>query len=391
MNILCLTYRFPYPPITGDRHRAIRHIKMLSKRHNVSLITFYQSENELKNIKEVKRYCDKIFTLKLSTSRSWLNLFKGIYRSEPFNALYFKSKKMERLIKDVLRNYYFDIVYVGSIRMAGYFLNTDGVTKIVDFGDCVTLHFKRKIKHEGLLFSILSKEELRRVTKYEVLVHGNYNWGVVSSQVDKMAFPKNEKIDVVPTFYDFNENEGIKEDYQPCSIIFSGNVGYYSDEIAILYFAREIFPLIQKEVPDARFYIVGANPSYKVKRLADDNDHITVTGYVDNIQEYIKKACVSVAPMRVGAGILCKIVEAMSLGVPVVTTTIGNGGIQGVNGREILIADSPQDFAKKVIHLFNDPMFREKIVYNAREFVRKRFSEDAVLEKMEETLKKAIG
>jgi UDP-N-acetylglucosamine 2-epimerase len=212
----------------------------------------------------------------------------------------------------------------------------------------------------------------------------------MTSPVDRDATADPTNIGVIPVSLDLNQDDINSVEKMPNSIVFSGNVGYYSDKIAILYFCEEIFPIIKEKIPEVKLHILGRNPSTKIKKLADRDKNILITGFVKNLHGYLRKACVSIAPMKVGSGTLIKILEAMDLGVPVVTTTVGNGGIGATNGKDVIIADTPVEFAQKTIELLENKMLRDKIARNAKKFLQVNFSEEIVLKKTEKIYQEAI-
>jgi len=390
MKILFPIYRFPYPPITGDRHRGYRQIKMLSKRHSITLVAFYQSKKELAYLPELEKYCEKIYTVKFHPLLSFLKLFKGVLTRTPFNVIYFYSRKMQRVLDKLIKTGEYDVVQAASLRMAKYFFKSNSIARVIDFGDCAALHFKRRLNYKRSLSDILYQIEKQRLERFEAMSADTFHQSYMTSPIDRDASARPEKINVIPVSLDLNGKHLNSVEKMPYSIVFSGNVGYYSDEIAILYFCKEIFPKIKEKIPQVKFHILGRNPTPNIKELAQNDNHIIVTGYVDDLHGYLKKANVAVAPMKVGSGTLIKILEAMDLGVPVISTTLGNGGIGAVDGKSIMLADTADEFAEKTIQLLTDETRRTQIAQDAKQFLYDNFSEDVVLKKTEKLYQEAI-
>jgi glycosyltransferase involved in cell wall biosynthesis len=149
---------------------------------------------------------------------------------------------------------------------------------------------------------------------------------------------------------------------------------YFANVEAVLYFAREILPHISNVLPDVKFYVVGSNPADELYALAKGNPNIVVTGYVDQVQQYMAKAAVFVAPMRIARGVQNKILEAMAMGVPVVTSSLGHEGIAAVPGKDIFVEDEAVNFAERVIDLMKDDGLRSATSGNARRVVEQSYN-----------------
>jgi glycosyltransferase involved in cell wall biosynthesis len=162
----------------------------------------------------------------------------------------------------------------------------------------------------------------------------------------------------------------------PNSMVFVGGFQHEPNVDAMLYFCGEVMPLIKKQIPNARLSIVGSNPPAAIQALASES--IDVTGYVPDTTPYLEKSSVSIAPLRYGAGMKGKIGEAMSHGLPVVTTSVGAEGFGMTPGEHILVGDSAAEFAEHVIRLMQDQTLHERIRLAGWEFIRSRYSVDAV-------------
>lgn len=168
-------------------------------------------------------------------------------------------------------------------------------------------------------------------------------------------------------------------------ILFIGGFFHLPNVDAVVYFVKEIFPLVKQRMPDVRFYIVGSNPPKEVLSL--QSDAVMVTGYVEDVAPYFENCKVFVAPLRYGAGVKGKILLSMSYGMPVVTTSIGSEGIGLVDGQNVLVADDPQEFAQKVILLCNEEELWSKLSRNSLEHIRRCFSYEMAREQFKELMK----
>lgn len=172
---------------------------------------------------------------------------------------------------------------------------------------------------------------------------------------------------------------------EPNTLLFAGAMHRDVNIESVLYFHEKIWPVIRREIPDARFYIVGNKPDQRVKALAKKDKDVVVTGFVEKLEPYYLKASVFVSPLFIGGGIIAKNLQAMALSLPVVTTSIGNEGIEAVPEKDILIADDPNTFAEKVLLLLKDSQKWEEIAQNGKRFVLKNFGLESVVKKIEDS------
>jgi glycosyltransferase involved in cell wall biosynthesis len=159
---------------------------------------------------------------------------------------------------------------------------------------------------------------------------------------------------------------------------------------AVQYFYENILPIIKLKIPEVKFYVVGNNPPQIIKELSEKDQNIIVTGFVEDIKAYYLKASVFVAPLFVGGGVIVKILDAMASGLPVVTTSVGNEGIEAVPGRDIEIADEPKVFAKKILLLLQKPDIHSQISNNGQAFVYEKYGWSKIVRGIEDDYKKII-
>jgi len=393
MKILFITPRFPYPPNRGDRLRYYNFAKVLSKHHELHLAAFIQSKDEINNTDKISGIFGRIGTVLLKPWESYRNMLLGLFSGLPLQVSYFRSKKMHYRIEKMMSEEKYDAVYVFHLRMAPYGINLKGLFKILDLTDAVSLFLLRMANHKRALFKQILLRESKNIRKYEDKIMKLFDECWIISDADKQALGINgggSNIYVVPNGIDA---EYFKPGSMPAdkgaNIIFVGYMGQES-LATIIYFLKEIFPAVRREIPSVKFYIVGADPPKEIINLAKD-ESIIVTGYVDDLRPYYDRAAVLAAPMRFVAGVQNKILEAMAMEVPVVTSSYGNEGIDAAHGEQIFVEDDPRKFALRVIELLKDKELGKKIGRNAGKFVREKFSWNNVVERMDSIAKKVEG
>ena len=366
MNILFLTSRFPFPPIGADKLRVFKLLEILSKKHSVTLLSFTDRKFKDSEKNEYKKYFSRIEIIHLPLYVSYLKCLAGLFGKLPLQVYYYRSGRMKRLVKKEIKN--FDLIFVHLIRMAEYVKDFKGIPKILDLEDALSMNYARSIKFQKGLIYLRNKIEKERVLKYETRVLERFDKNIMVSEIDKNYLGKYSNIDnveIVPVgkdieYFSFNENS-----FDNNNIVFMGNMRTYPNNDAVKYFCNSIFPIVLKRYPNVKFYIVGANTTKEVFALGKRRN-VVVTGEVDDVREHIKKAVVSVCPLRTGAGVQNKILESMALGTPVVTSTIGLEGINAIPDEEILVTDDKNEFAGKIMSLMENSDLRKRIAIKGR-------------------------
>lgn len=395
MKILIITPRIPYPPYRGDKLKIYNISKVLVKNNDVHLFTFYRNQNDFKDIDALKKLGLKLITVKLSIIDSIINLFRAFFKKIPFQVAWYYSRKAEQKINALLKDGNYDLVYYHLIRTAQYLPNYKANTKqlnVIDLTDAVSLYLSRMFeKEKNFIKKIFIKSELNRVTEYEKIIE-NFDMIFICSEKDKkFLLEKNitKEINILPNGLDISYFSSECGEFDRNRIIFTGNMPYYANSDAVIYFIKEIFPFILKKNSLAKFYIVGQKPPLKIKKLASEN--VIVTGFVEDIKSEYLKSAVNVAPMRFGAGTLNKIIESLALGVPIVASSIAVGGLPKELSKYILVADNPAEFAEKVLYVLDNKEVRETVMNEAKNVVRNFLSWEVIVGNFEKTVKNKLA
>ena len=357
MKILIITTRVPYPPYKGDKLKIFNIARQLAKKNSVTIVTFLRNRNQIKDVEELKKHNIKVIYEKISLLESCFNIIEAIFREIPFQVAWYKSKKMHKKIKDLITKGNYDVAYFHLIRSAQYLVNNNGnsVLQVVDFTDAVSLYLDRFTKIErNPIKKILLGIEKKRVEKYEKIAE-RFNIVFICSEVDREYLLNrsiNANIKILRNGVDVDNFKIENVQKEKNRIIFTGNMPYYANYDAAIYFVKDIFPKVLKQIPDAKFFIVGQNPPRQIKAMSSEN--VIVTGYVDDLRKEYLKSCVNVAPMRFGAGTLNKILEAIVLRVPIVATSVAVEGLPKDIKQSILVAKDSNDFADKLIRLLKN-------------------------------------
>jgi glycosyltransferase involved in cell wall biosynthesis len=203
------------------------------------------------------------------------------------------------------------------------------------------------------------------------------------SEIDQQMLQKANprlRINVIPNGVDIQNYKPLPTENLPSALLFIGNMGYPPCADAALYLCNEILPHVRRRMSGVEVWIVGRNPRAEVIELNGDGVH--VTGRVDDVVPYYQKSAICVVPLRAGGGTRLKILEAMALGRPVVSTTIGCEGLDVVDNEHLMVADTPEQFAEKIERLLTDRQLFERISANGRKLVETRYDWDRIAEQL---------
>lgn len=403
MKILFLSLRCPYPPHRGDRIRTYNFIKQLSKQHAVTLVYFAESETDIESAKHLKPFCERVEWVRFRRSFAFLNTGVHCLSRCPLQLHYWYAPQMQRKINDILAHEQFELIHAHLFRMGQYVAAVEGPAKVLDLCDSLALNLSRraelesnpwlaKIKLDCTPKRFLVKLEEKRVRRYEVDIMKSFDSGTVVARFDRDYLLKQDNrldLSIVPMGVDleyFQPNAAVAS--APV-LLFTGTMNYFPNADAVIYFCSEIFPHIRERHSEATFYVVGNHPSEAVKRL-EAHDGVIVTGYVPDVRPYFEKASVFVAPLRAGSGIQTKNLEAMAMQVPVVTTSVGAMGLEADAGKELLVADTPVDFAEHVNQLLDSERLRASLAQTARSRIEDSYSWEAIGDRLKDVYTQAV-
>lgn len=405
MNILILSPEPPYPPVSGGRLRVFNVMKELARNNNVFLITFVDKEEELKYRPELLDYCKDVallsrnhtvFTKINSRLQALLNKKKTIMLSR------FYSPVFQQKINEFMAKYDIDIVQLEHSYIDVYEIPVYTGRKPAKVLVQHNLEYKLIEQQAGARWpgtSLRRKIEgyidLGRFKEFEINAMKRAGLCVMMSNDDRNQLAELvpevlSKTIVVPNGVDVEYFQYYSGPRDECTLVFSGFMGHFPNEDGILWFFHKVFPYIKKQYPRIKVFVVGRGPSKRIRNLENKYSQVTVTGFVDDVREYLNRGTVFICPLRMGSGTRLKILEAMSAGIPVVTTSIGCEGLQVEDGQHLLIADSEEGFATKVNQLLEDGSFRTKLSKTARSLVEDRYSWPSIVAEYEKELQQLV-
>ena len=371
-KLLIVTSRVPWPLDKGDKLRAFHQIKAMSRVAEVYLFC----TNDLSEIEgaesELKKYCKEVRIVPLPKLRIVWNLFLALFQRIPFQVAYFYNRSVQRAFDDFANRINADTVYCQLIRTA-LIAKKRHEYKVVDYMDTFSKGIERRLKKSSGIKNLLLRMEHSRLIQFERDVFSWFDERLIISEQDRNLIPHSEKSDikVIPNGVDlefFRPQERIKE----FEILFSGNMNYPPNIEAAEFLCSKIIPLLSESGHRVKVLISGTTPASKVKALESPN--ITVSGWVNDIRENYARSRVLVAPMQSSIGLQNKLLEAMAMGIPCVTSTLANNALGAKAGEEILTADTPEEYVAHIIKLLSEENEYQKFSNSGLNFVRSNFS-----------------
>ena len=397
MKILLLTQVLPYPPDSGPKVKTWNVIKYLSMRHEVTLVSFVRGDQSA-DIEQLKKYCVEVYTtpMERGAARDLRALAESLLTNQPWILVRDRRKAMFALIERLSNETRFDFVHADQLNMAQYAERVSGVRRVLDAHNALWLLYKRLVEKLGLgAEKLIYSRDWRLLKRYEGRICREFDALLAVSEEDQAALEEAagplEHVVVTPITVDCDEVEVVRRDEDAGHILHIGTMFWAPNVDGILWFAREIYPLIQTNRPGVEFDVVGSRPPAEVQGLSSSDTSIHVTGYVIDPGEYLRKAAVMIVPLRAGGGMRVKILNAMAQGLPIVTTTLGCEGIAVEHGRDVLIADTPVEFAGAVLTLLNDPGMAQKLGENGRKLIEATYDYRSACRPMDEIFAEQVS
>lgn len=373
MKIFVLLSRFPYPLEKGDKLRAFHQIKELSKNNEVILCALSDEKVSQESITILSEFCSDIKVIRLRKWSVYFNLlFKLLFSDQSLQVAYFYNKKAQKIIDNLIQKHQPNHLYCQLIRVTEYVRNSN-IPKTLDYMDALARGMERRVEEAPFYLRWFLKTETKRLKRYEHFIFDDFDNTTIISEQDKNLIVniKNITTVVVPNGVDYHtyQQKDINKQYE---LIFTGNMAYPPNVDSAVYLANEIMPLVWKQKPDIKLVIVGAKPAPKVQKLKSNK--IIVTGWVDDISEYYAKSKVFVAPMQIGTGLQNKLLEAMAMQIPCITSNLANNALNAEPNKSVLIGENPNDYANHIVQLLDNKDLYQKIASNGFRFVKENYT-----------------
>jgi sugar transferase (PEP-CTERM/EpsH1 system associated) len=381
MKIAVVLTRIPFPLMKGDKLRAYYQIKELSKQHEVYLFCLNYKDEEKKAKEELLKYCKAVHIERLNIFSSLLRVCLSIFTFLPFQTAYYNSKRAKKNFKSFVEKNKIEICYFQFVRLAP-FAKKINTKKVLDFQDTLSMNMKRRADNSGLLEKILFTIEAKRLARYESKMFEVFDALTIITQADRelLQSPRKNEVYIIPN--------GVAETYftypqpkeKPFDVLFSGAMSYAPNIDAAEYLIKEIMPLVWEKKPNVKIVIAGGGSPSWLEKLA--NERIIMPGWVEDMKEYYSQTKLFIAPMRIGTGLQNKLLEAMAMNVPCITSSLANQALRAKDKEEILIANNAREYADYIIKMLDNKELSQNIAQAGKDYVFNEYSWQNSCEKL---------
>ena len=374
MKVLTLLSRIPWPLEKGDKLRAYHHIKLLSQEHEVILVCLTDSKPHPKAIENLSQFCQEIHFVKLSKLGIIWNLATSIFNDKPFQVNYFYQNQAQKKVDKIIEQHMPRHLFVQLIRTAEYTKKYHILSSTFDYMDAFSMGATRRIDKAIPGIKLLLTIEAKRLKKYENYIFNHFTHKTIISKTDRdlIQHPDKSEITILPNGVDFDLFKSDVSVQKKYDLVFTGNMSYPPNIKAAHFLAQKVIPLLVKQYPEIKLAIAGATPHHSVKRLASKN--IIVTGWMDEITDAYNQSKIFIAPMEIGTGMQNKILEAMAMNIPCISSKLASEAIGAVHENNILIGNTAEDYVELITRLISNPGLSQKLSKNALEFVKTNYS-----------------
>ena len=382
-KLVVIVSRFPYPLEKGDKLRAFYQIKELSKDFRISLIAISKQKVPTDSIEKLNKYCESINIIKISNWTIFWNLSLCIVNNKPFQVGYFYSFKGHLKIKQLLNHIEPNYIYCQLIRTSEYVKNYHKCPKTIDYMDALSMGIERRISKAPWYSKWLFKSEARRLRIYERSIFDYFETKTIISEQDKeyISHPQKSKIVCIANGIDssFFEEQNHTAEFD---LVFVGNLSYAPNIEAVDYIANQLLPKNIK----LTCLISGASARSSVQKTCNSNQQITLQGWVTDIRTTYCRGRIFIAPMMIGTGMQNKLLEAMALGVPCITTSLANNAIKAIHRESIYVANTAIEFQEAIEILTTNNELYQRIAQQGKEFVLKNYNWEKATSVLKETI-----
>lgn len=393
MNILVALSRFPWPLEKGDKLRAYYQLKGLAAKHTVHLVTLSDQKITASEL-EALNFCESIHVIRHGRLRQFGNLLRGISSAIPFQVHYFRSPGMKKKIAELISQKEINVVMVQLIRLGMSLPEISPIDNgpgwFLDYMDCFSIGMENRIPKSKWPVKSLVKLEARRLKLYEQKIASQFDeYSMISKRdAEGLGSTLQEFTHILPNGvgdHFFSIPKKIPE--KRYDLIFFGNMGYQPNVESAKYLVEEVLPALSKLGVSVKLCIAGARPAKSVQGYASKD--IEVTGFVEEIKEYVLASHLAIAPVIGGQGLQNKLIESMALGIPTLTTPYSHRAMGANEGKEIVVCENADAFAQQIKYLLENKKEALEIGRAGKEFVEKNYQWASMNDLLENILLRA--
>ena len=370
MNILYVCHRFPFPPKRGGKIRPFNIIRHLAASgHHVTVCSLARSATEAADGAGIAPYCSDFDLARVRESIQFARMIARLPLTTPSSMGYFYSPQLAQRVRERLAGQRWDLIFVHCSSVAQYVEHVRDVPKLLDFGDMDSQKWIEYAKHKPLPLAWGYRLEGAKMMAAEKRLARRFDVCTATTRPEWQTledYATGAATDWFPNGVDSDFFCPGDEPYDVDTISFIGRMDYYPNQECMNRFCDQVWPVLRARRANLKLLIVGADPSPAMRQLGK-RPGITVTGSVPDVRPYVRKSAAMVAPLAIARGTQNKILEAMAMGVPVVTSRVAAGGVDAEASAHLVVADSPHEQAAAIIKLLDSPAERHRLALAGRQ------------------------
>lgn len=402
MRLLWFSHIVPFPPRGGNRQRSFNLIRQASKSWEIFLVAFnlqgYGSKSRRDYADELRKYCEKVEVWELP--RPWRGVqwwaemsLSPLFRA-PYTCRAFWSAELAARWEQTFQDWGGALLHFDSPDLALFATGASNFRRVLNHHNCESAmaHRRARVEPNPIKRAYL-KSQVQKLARLEEELCHLFEVNVVVSELDGQTLQaRNPKahVHVVENGTDTNYFFPGRSEEEPRSLIFAGSLDWYPNLSGLHFFVREVWPRVRRQCPNVRLYLAGKNPSRSVFHWARNDPNVVVIADPDDIRPWLARAGVFICPILDGGGTRLKILDAMAMGKPVVSTPVGCEGLRVKHGENILVADTSDDFANEVLRVLQNEPLRQNLGAAGRSLVEKAYDWGIIGEQLEEAYRCAL-
>ena len=369
MNILYVCHRFPFPPKRGGKIRPFNMIRHLSASgHQVTVCSLARSPEEAEEGRGIAPYCAAFEMAQVSDPVQTLRMVARLPLAKPSSMGYFYSASLRQRVRRLLSAQQWDLIFVHCSSVAQYVEQVRDVPKILDFGDMDSQKWLEYANYKPFPLSLGYRLEGNKMLAAEKRLARLFDLCTATTRAEwetLEGYGTGVATDWFPNGVDAEFFCPSGEPYDTDTISFIGRMDYYPNQECMARFCEQIWPVLRSRRPNVKLLIIGADPSPEIRKLGD-LPGVTVTGSVPDVRPFVRQSAVMVAPLNIARGTQNKILEAMAMGVPVVTSRVAAGGVDAESVKHFLVADTCEEYSAAILRILDDPAERQRLAVAGR-------------------------
>ncbi len=370
MNILYLCHRFPFPPKRGGKIRPFNMIRHLSAAgHRVTVCSLVRAEDEGVEGQGIAPHCEAFEMARVHNPVQFLRMIVRLPLTTPSSMGYFYSPALRARVDALLSSRRWDLIFVHCSSVAQYVEHVQDIPKILDFGDMDSQKWLEYANYKPFPLSLGYQLEGYKMLAAEKRLARRFDICTATTRAEWETldgYGTGAATDWFPNGVDAEFFSPGEQPYDADTVSFIGRMDYYPNQECMARFCADVWPLLRAQRPAMKLLIIGADPSPQMRQLGE-LPGVTVTGSVPDVRPYVRQSAVMVAPLAIARGTQNKILEAMAMGVPVVTSSCAAGGVDAEDGAHLLVADTPQEIVAAILRVAGDAQERERLARAGRE------------------------